>query len=203
MKTIEDVLLKISYLALNQALSDLVFPFLSNRTAEDTKAQVQSLELLVTAIHHRMTMQEGTKRDYAEHLEDASFPLSEEKLEWLRIPGVFSYMGHTTNNYRAGETEILPFLPKAHARHLEVLHERSSCNGQKAFVEPEFSYYLDLASVPNVQSEPRSWLARLVLPGARGVPVMIVGSTAWLGTVVFISLLFEYHRRNRGISHQM
>jgi hypothetical protein len=40
--------------------------------------------------------------------------------------------------------------------------------------------------LPNVQSEPRSWLARVVLLGARNVTAMIVGSTAWFGGMVFI-----------------
>src|SRR5215216_7869429 len=34
---------------------------------------------------------------------------------------------------------------------------------------------------PNVQDEPRPWLARLVLLGARGVTAMVVGSGALLG----------------------
>ena len=50
--------------------------------------------------------------------------------------------------------------------------------------------------LPNVQSEPRSWLARSVLLGAQSVTAMIVGSTAWLGSG-FISeiaaLSFEPH----------
>jgi len=40
--------------------------------------------------------------------------------------------------------------------------------------------------LPNVQDEPRSSLARLVLLGARDVTAKIVGSSAWLGSV-FIS----------------
>src|SRR5215207_1596209 len=35
--------------------------------------------------------------------------------------------------------------------------------------------------VPNVQDEPRPWLARLVLLGARGVTAMVAGSGALLG----------------------
>ena len=35
--------------------------------------------------------------------------------------------------------------------------------------------------MPNVQDEPRPWLARLVLLGARGVTAMVVGSGALLG----------------------
>src|SRR5688572_4664247 len=35
--------------------------------------------------------------------------------------------------------------------------------------------------LPNVQDEPRPWLARLVLLGARGVTAMVVGSGALLG----------------------
>jgi len=42
--------------------------------------------------------------------------------------------------------------------------------------------------LPNVQDEPRPWLARLVLLGARGVTAMVVGSGAWFGSVVFILL---------------
>jgi hypothetical protein len=38
----------------------------------------------------------------------------------------------------------------------------------------------------NVQSEPRAWLAHFVLLGAQNVPAMLVGSTALLGSVVFI-----------------
>jgi hypothetical protein len=36
--------------------------------------------------------------------------------------------------------------------------------------------------MPNVQDEPRPWLARLVLLGARGVTAMVVGSGALFGT---------------------
>ena len=36
--------------------------------------------------------------------------------------------------------------------------------------------------LPNVQGEPRSWLARLVLLGARGVTAKFVGSSAWFGS---------------------
>jgi hypothetical protein len=38
---------------------------------------------------------------------------------------------------------------------------------------------------PNVQDEPRPWLARLVLLGARDVTAMVVGSGALLGSEVF------------------
>ena len=38
--------------------------------------------------------------------------------------------------------------------------------------------------MPNVQSEPRAWLARFVLLGAQNVTAMLVGSTALLGSVV-------------------
>ena len=38
--------------------------------------------------------------------------------------------------------------------------------------------------LPNVQDEPRPCLARLVLLGARGVTDRVVGSSAWLGSVV-------------------
>jgi hypothetical protein len=37
---------------------------------------------------------------------------------------------------------------------------------------------------PNVQDEPRPWLARLVLLGARDVTAMVVGSGALLGSNV-------------------
>jgi hypothetical protein len=37
----------------------------------------------------------------------------------------------------------------------------------------------------NVKSEPRAWLAHFVLLGARNVTAMLVGSTAWLGSVLF------------------
>jgi hypothetical protein len=39
--------------------------------------------------------------------------------------------------------------------------------------------------LPNVKSEPRAWLAHFVLLGARNVTAMLVGSTAWLGSVLF------------------
>jgi hypothetical protein len=42
---------------------------------------------------------------------------------------------------------------------------------------------LDL--LPNVQDEPRPWLARLVLLGARGVTAMVVGSGVLLGFFTF------------------
>ena len=42
--------------------------------------------------------------------------------------------------------------------------------------------------MPNVQSEPRAWLARFVLLGAQNVTAMLVGSTALLGSVF---LLFQ------------
>ena len=41
--------------------------------------------------------------------------------------------------------------------------------------------------LPNVQDEPRPQLARSVLLGARSVTAVVVGSSAWLGSVVFIS----------------
>jgi hypothetical protein len=39
----------------------------------------------------------------------------------------------------------------------------------------------DANFMPNVQDEPRPWLARAVLPGARIVTAMVVGSGALLG----------------------
>ena len=39
------------------------------------------------------------------------------------------------------------------------------------------------SALPNVQSEPRAWLARFVLLGAQNVTAMLVGSTALLGSV--------------------
>ena len=47
--------------------------------------------------------------------------------------------------------------------------------------------------MPNAQSEPRAWLARFVLLGAQNVTAMLVGSTAWLGSVfiVFINLPYK------------
>jgi hypothetical protein len=47
--------------------------------------------------------------------------------------------------------------------------------------------------LPNVQDEPRPWLARLVLLGARGVTAMVVGSGVLFGfffirTAYFVSL---------------
>jgi hypothetical protein len=41
----------------------------------------------------------------------------------------------------------------------------------------------------NVQDEPRPWLARLVLLGARDVTAMVVGSGALLGVFRFINVL--------------
>jgi hypothetical protein len=41
--------------------------------------------------------------------------------------------------------------------------------------------------LPNVQDEPRPQLARSVRLGARSVTAVVVGSGAWLGSVVFIS----------------
>ena len=41
--------------------------------------------------------------------------------------------------------------------------------------------------LPNVQDEPRPCLARPVRLGAQGVTDRVVGSGAWLGSVVFIS----------------
>jgi len=38
-------------------------------------------------------------------------------------------------------------------------------------------------SSPNVQDEPRPWLARFVRLGARSVTAMVVGSSDWLGSV--------------------
>ena len=46
--------------------------------------------------------------------------------------------------------------------------------------------YKRRVATPNVQSEPRAWLAHFVLLGARNVTAMLVGSTALLGSV-FIS----------------
>jgi hypothetical protein len=45
----------------------------------------------------------------------------------------------------------------------------------------------------NVQDEPRPWLARLVLLGARGVTAMVVGSGALLG---FCSIVIEPRRND-------
>jgi hypothetical protein len=51
--------------------------------------------------------------------------------------------------------------------------------------------------LPNVQTEPRSWLARSVLLGAQSVTAMIVGSSALLGVLYFILFdWFRYHFRN-------
>jgi len=47
-----------------------------------------------------------------------------------------------------------------------------------------FGHVSDLISA-NVKSEPRAWLAQFVLLGARTVTAMLVGSTAWLGSVLF------------------
>jgi hypothetical protein len=41
---------------------------------------------------------------------------------------------------------------------------------------------------PNVQDEPRPWLARLVLLGARDVTAMVVGSGALLGRFALMTL---------------
>src|SRR5437762_7885649 len=43
---------------------------------------------------------------------------------------------------------------------------------------------LPICILPNVQDEPRPWLARLVLLGARDVTAMVVGSGALLGFLV-------------------
>jgi hypothetical protein len=40
-------------------------------------------------------------------------------------------------------------------------------------------------SLQNAQTEPRSWLARIVLLGAQSVTAMIVGSSALLGSALF------------------
>jgi len=42
-------------------------------------------------------------------------------------------------------------------------------------------------ALPNVQDEPRPWLARLVLLGARDVTAMVVGSGAWFGFFFIVS----------------
>ena len=42
---------------------------------------------------------------------------------------------------------------------------------------------------PNVQDEPRPWLARLVLLGARDVTAMVVGSSALLGFIFVLDRL--------------
>ena len=44
------------------------------------------------------------------------------------------------------------------------------------------------SDVPNVQDEPRPQLARSVLLGARSVTAVVVGSSDWFGSVVFISV---------------
>lgn len=43
------------------------------------------------------------------------------------------------------------------------------------------------SSLPNVQGEPRPYMARSVLLGARFVTCMVVGSTAWLGSFFIFS----------------
>ena len=50
-------------------------------------------------------------------------------------------------------------------------------------------FYLDAHArfLPNVQDEPRPWLARLVLLGARGVTAMVVGSGALLARLRFLT----------------
>jgi len=60
--------------------------------------------------------------------------------------------------------------------------------------------------LPNVKAEPRTYLARSVLPGARSVQSRFVGSSAWFGSVVspknhspnqsfFFSLVYIYGRK--------
>ena len=54
--------------------------------------------------------------------------------------------------------------------------------------------------LPNVKDEPRPWLARLVLLGARGVTAKVVGSSDWFGSwfvewkIGFIRCHFEPHQ---------
>jgi len=66
-----------------------------------------------------------------------------------------------------------------------VLHDRTSHN---ADLHSDISSWPGLLGLrprgfasPNVQDEPRPWLARLVLLGARDVTAMVVGSSALLG----------------------
>src|SRR5947207_5797685 len=51
--------------------------------------------------------------------------------------------------------------------------------------------------LPNVKDEPRPWLARLVLLGARGVTAMVVGSGAWLGRFSFAEQPPESNQKYR------
>jgi hypothetical protein len=51
--------------------------------------------------------------------------------------------------------------------------------------------------LPNVQDEPRPWLARLVLLGARDVTAMVVGSGALLGRFANVLQLLFSHSQKR------
>jgi len=55
------------------------------------------------------------------------------------------------------------------------------------------------SDMPNVQDEPRPCLARPVLLGAQGVTDRVVGSSDWLGSVVFILLRQSLSVRHRVI----
>ena len=55
---------------------------------------------------------------------------------------------------------------------------------------PPIAVTISFIFLPNVIDEPRPSLARLVLLGARGVTDRVVGSSAWLGSVVYF-LLFR------------
>ena len=55
--------------------------------------------------------------------------------------------------------------------------------------------------MPNVQSEPRAWLAHFVLLGARNVTAMLVGSTALLGSV-FLRITCECRITIRAFDNQ-
>src|SRR5215216_2163552 len=85
-------------------------------------------------------------------------------------------------------------LVNSYPRLCDDLFERRHCRARLCSCEDSSHEACDHSDdfhvLPNVQDEPRPWLARLVLLGARAVTAMVVGSGALLA-----GFLFEFELR--------
>jgi len=85
----------------------------------------------------------------------------------------------------------MPLLARPSSSELGARRIANLCRNQKIPAPPRMAMLATARSgaetaltcfvLPNVQDEPRPWLARLVLLGARDVTAMVVGSGALLG----------------------
>src|SRR5688572_2107480 len=86
--------------------------------------------------------------------------------------------------------------------HLVVVGFECALDGATSFKLTSLDFvwlYRHRIILPNVQDEPRPWLARLVLLGARDVTAMVVGSGALLGRLRFASITEKHFRRSHPI----